>query len=123
MAVCGALLVAAAAQGAATRPAVSLSRASGAPGTRVVLAAHGFVPHARFRVTVSGRRVRRGRFGARGGTRGAFRVPGRAPGRYRVRVFTRGTVRSLRFRIRTAPANPSPALPEPQPAQPAAPAP
>ena len=88
-----------------------------------MLTGHHFVPRARFRVTIAGLRATRGRFGPRGGTRVTFQVPAKAPGRYRVRLFWRGRVTSLPFRITAAAPGPAPLLPEPQPEQPAQPEP
>ena len=109
------------APGAAAQPRITVSSASAAPGERVVVAGHGLPRAARFRVSLAGRVLRRGRTGPRGGFRIAFRVPDRAAGTYRLRVRVRGRRIVRRFRI---PALPAPPAPSPAPPPPdAAPAP
>jgi acid phosphatase type 7 len=109
---------------AAAAPRVTLAPATAAPGERVVVAAHGLPRAARFRVSLAGRVLRRGRTGPRGGFRIAFRVPDRAAGAYRLRVRMRGRRIGRRFRISglPGPPAPNPAPPPPDPAPPPAPA-
>ena len=120
-AVAAAVLVAAASATAAVQPRLSVSRQSAAPGALVGLRGQGLLPHARYRVTLAGVTVKRGRTGRRGGLRVAFRVPSKPAGLYRVRVRMRASVRarprsvaSVRFRIRSAPAGSPPLQPAPQ---------
>jgi hypothetical protein len=105
---------------AAAQPRISLSPAAAPPGERVVVAGHGFPRAERFRVSLAGRVLRRGRTGPRGGFRIAFRVPDRAVGTYRLRVRVRGRRIGRRFRI---PAVPGPPAPTPAPAPSPGPAP
>jgi hypothetical protein len=111
----GLLLAAAPAGATAAQPRLALSTTAAAPGARVVLSGHGFVPRVRVRVTLAGVTVDRTRAGRRGGLRFVFRVPAKAPRRYRVRARAGGeTVASVRFRIRPAPRPGTPLLPAPQ---------
>jgi hypothetical protein len=102
---CALLLMAPA---AAARPSLKLSSAAAEPGTRVVVAGHGFPRKARLRITLAGRTLRRARTGPRGGFRVRFRVPDRAAGAYRLRVFVGGRRVGRRFRIRAVPPEPAP---------------
>jgi Calcineurin-like phosphoesterase len=116
--VAGALASATGAQGAESSR-LWLSRASAPPGARVVLIGHNFAPRTRFRLTLAGVPVGRGRTGRRGGFRTAFRVPVRAAGRYRLRVYSGRAVARRRFRIMPAATQPAPPVPPPAPAAPA----
>ena len=117
----GLAVLLAAAPASAAPPRINVSPAAAAPGDRVVVAAHGLPRAARFRVSLGGRPVRRGRTGPRGGFRITFRVPDRAAGTYRLRVRVRGRRLGRRFRIAVVPGPPAPSPAPPPPAPLAAP--
>jgi acid phosphatase type 7 len=122
LSVFAALLVLAPGAAAAT-PRVTLTPASAAPGDRVVVAGHSLPRAARFRVSLAGRVLRRGRTGPRGGFRIAFRVPDRAAGTYRLRVRVRGRRIGRRFRIPAVAVPLAPPPPDSAPPPPPAPPP